>query len=374
MRLDVRTIESADAQELYICATPEAEHDSPNEAKQMFAAVNDLVRSHGARVCRERVFVPDGRLKSFRSARHAAYPNTEPAIAADWLLAGGNGPLGGIQVHAVKGPNEWTPLRSDAGILGWTFKQNGRTWAVTGGLCVPEHLDGPAQAKAVFEAGEALIAQAGMDLGSVARTWIFFDDILQWYGPFNETRNRIFIRRGLLRPGQVDSEVPASTGIGVTPVCAARCSLEMFAVTGPDAGVKRYPAAGKQRPAYAYGSAFARASEARTPATRTVFVSGTAAIDEDGRTCYLNDAKGQIRMTMDCIMAVLRDTHNSSPDVVQAMAYCKTAEVAKAFRNTWAKEVPWPWVICIGDVCRDDLLFEAEVTACDKAKPLTMHA
>jgi len=28
----------------------------------------------------------------------------------------------------------------------------------------------------------------------------------------------------------------------------------------------------------------------------------------------------------------------------------------------------WPWLTVIGDVCRDNLLFEAEVTACEPAK------
>jgi enamine deaminase RidA (YjgF/YER057c/UK114 family) len=177
----------------------------------------------------------------------------------------------------------------------------------------------------------------------------------------------LFIDRGLLRRGQKASEaqVPASTGMGVAPAGGGRVALELFAVSGPKGSVKRYAASGKQRSAYEYGSAFARASEAQTPAGRTVFVSGTAAIDEAGATCFVDDAKGQIRMTIDNLLAVLRDTRCAPRHVVQAIAYCKTKEIAEYFQHEWIPEVPWPWVVVIGDVCRPDLLFEAELTACE---------
>jgi enamine deaminase RidA (YjgF/YER057c/UK114 family) len=134
---------------------------------------------------------------------------------------------------------------------------------------------------------------------------------------------------------------------------------------GGDTGwVKRFAAMGRQRCAYEYGSAFARAAETRTPAGRTVFISGTAAIDQEGHTCHLNDPAGQIRMTIHNILAVLRDAGCSGQHVVEAMAYCKTPEVAEVFNKNWRSEIHWPWMTVIGDVCRPDLLFEAEVTAC----------
>lgn len=373
MQLDVRKIETGQALELYVTATPEPGQDPQAEVKSMFAAVSDVVRSHGARVCRERVFVPDGCLRPFHSARHAAYPAQDPPVATDWLMAGGSGPVGGIQVHAVKGPTEWKPLRSDAGILGWSFRQNGTRWAVTGGLCVPDAGDGPHQAKAVFEAGEALLSQVGMNLHSVARTWIFMDDILSWYGPFNEARNRLFIKRGMLQRGSDASKVPASTGMGVTPVCPARCSIEMFAVDGSPDVIKRYTVVGKQRCAFEYGSAFARASAAPTPAGRAVFISGTASIDESGATVHINDHRCQIRFTIQQIISILKETKTDPRSVVQAIAYCKTPEIAESFRRDWLKEVAWPWVIVIGDVCRNDLLFEAEVTACEAPRGGAMN-
>jgi enamine deaminase RidA (YjgF/YER057c/UK114 family) len=346
----------------------------------MFETVAEVVRSHGARACRERVFVPQGRLRTFHKARRGVYPQGE-VPASDWLMAGHCGAVGGVQVHAIRGAHDWRPLRGyEGGVQGWTFATGLHRWAVTSGLCVPAIKQAPDQAKVAFEAAEALLKQVGMDLTCVARTWLFLDDILSWYGDLNRVRNNLFISRGMLkrnRPnvatgtggggGGDSSRVPASTGMGVTPVLPARLSLECFAVAGDDDCVKRLSAAGKQRSAYEYGSAFARASVATTPAGRTIFVSGTAAIDEFGDTCFVGDSDGQIRMTLENVLAVLKDAHFSATSVVQAIAYCKTPAVAAAFEHKWMKELDWPWVTVIGDVCRDDLLFEVEATACEAA-------
>jgi len=157
--------------------------------------------------------------------------------------------------------------------------------------------------------------------------------------------------------------MPASTGIGVSPA-GARVAVDLFAAWGKEDAMARFHAAGNQRSAYDYGSAFARASRVKMPGGQTVFCSGTAAIDAQGKTCHLNDADGQIRMTLDNVNAVLHDMQCSSDDVVQSMAYCATPQVEAHFRDNFAGQLPWPCLCMIGDVCRQDLLFEVEVTAC----------
>jgi enamine deaminase RidA (YjgF/YER057c/UK114 family) len=378
MRLHVRQSRSEHALELYITATPDADHTPGDEAGELFAAVDQAVRSHGARVCRERVFAPAGQQVALERARAGAYSELDALTPPDWLLTGTDrGAAGGVQVHAVAGPVAWRPLHDGQRPMGWTFEQGDRRWAITGGLTAAEAGDGPAQTRAAFDRAAALLAQAGMDLRDVARTWIYMDDILDWYGPFNRERNRLFVQHGLLARGDPSGGangrntwlVPASTGMGVRPARGERIALEVFAVrqTGPARApecIVRHAADGRQRSAFEYGSAFARSATADTPAGRTVFVSGTAAIDEQGRTCFVGDAAGQMGMTFRCVMAVLRDRGCTAADVVQAIAYCKTPAIAADFHRTWGAEVPWPWVTVVGDVCRNDLLFEVEVTAC----------
>lgn len=362
MKLDVRRIESGRATELYIAATPDEGQTLGEQASEIFEAIEDVVKQEGARICRERIFSRECEQKILEEARRVAYSRNDALAAPDWLLAGAERGAGGVQVHAIKGGTNWKPLQNGTGVLGWMFDMDDHRWAVTSGLSSPVGND-TEQTLAVFEKGSSLLAQAGMDMSHIARTWIYMEDILDWYGPFNTARTNLFIERGLLAKGGKKWLVPASTGMGVRPGRGGRIALEIFAVKGDGICIDRHAAAGKQRSAFEYGSAFARSSMACSPAGKTCFISGTAAIDEAGNTCFLGDAAGQINMTMDCVSAVLRDHECGAKDVVQAIAYCKTPAVAEVFRKQWEKKLDWPWVVVIGDVCRDDLLFELEATA-----------
>jgi len=366
MHLNVRTVNGRDAQELYICAAPDSASDWSIAAQEMFASVEEVARQHDARICRRRVFVPEGQLTSFPAASCDMQSADAPPVPTDWLSAGAAPIAGGIQAHALRGKFEWKPLCYGGRTLGWSVARNGCRWAVTGDVHVTPAAEGPEQAKQAFEIAEALLEQAGMDLSDVARTWIFLRDILSWYPKFNDARTRLFVERGLMRRVQPAGalQVPASTGMGVKPASSADIALELFAAAGPEGTVRRFSAAGRQRSACEYGSSFARAAEAHTPAGRTVFVSGTAAIDANGASCCMGDIRGQIAMTIQNILAVLRDLHCSPRDVVEAIAYCKNMDVVNQFRQGWMREMDWPWLAVIGDICRPELLFEVEVTAC----------
>lgn len=368
MRLDVRSIETGGAGEFYLnaVALERADLASP---RRVFSAIADDVRNRGARIARERIFVPEGQLDAFKVARRNAYGEIADEMPVDWLHAGAFDGAGGVQVHAIRGIDGWAPLKAATHNVGWTFAHEGVRWAMTGAVTMPsiEAMDAPAEAHGVFEMSGSILRQAKMELTQLARTWIYMRNILAWYGEFNGVRNKLFTAAGMLRPGDA-SLVPASTGMGVAPIEQKRIAIELLAVThgGKDC-IRRFPAAGKQRCAFEYGSAFARAAECPTPAGQTLFVSGTAAIDLDGKTMHVGDAEAQTRTTLINTAAVMTNANYEMNSAVQAMAYCKTPAIAALFQENFAAEYPWPWVIVIGDVCRDDLLFEAEVTAC-KAK------
>jgi enamine deaminase RidA (YjgF/YER057c/UK114 family) len=353
MPVVTRQVRSGQASETYHTCTGA-------QPRQLFQEAFQAAADTG-RICRERIFVPAGQLAAWQQARAETYGPAADHIATTWLHAGDSPFAGGVQLHCISGVNDWTELCSDGQFAGWSFAQGDTRWAITKAITCTGAGDAPTQARAAFLAGEQILAQAGMGLHQVARTWIFMHDILAWYGELNHQRNQLFIERQLLRCGAdaAASEVPASTGIGIGPIGSAKVSIEFFATSSP--GLTRLAAAGKQRAAYEYGSAFARAATLPTPGGKTLFISGTAAIDPEGRTCHLGDASGQINMTMANIIAVAKQCGFPADSVVQAIAYCKTPAIAQEFAARQARW-PWPWLIAVGDVCRDDLLFEAEIT------------
>jgi enamine deaminase RidA (YjgF/YER057c/UK114 family) len=213
----------------------------------------------------------------------------------------------------------------------------------------------------MFDQAHSILQSQGASFLKVPRTWLWLGDITAWYDRFNRARNAFFTDCGILG-ATVRPPMPASTGIGLAPSGGAACALDLTAVLKPAQAIEYFQAGGKQRSAFEYGSAFSRASRAVTPAGRTVFVSGTASIDQNGQTVHVGDAAGQIERTIENILAILADMDCRPEDVVQALAYCKNVEVEALF-ETVKGTLDWPWITMLADVCRPELLFEIEVTA-----------
>jgi len=214
---------------------------------------------------------------------------------------------------------------------------------------------------------EKAVHLAGGDLFNVARTWMWLANLLEWYDDFNAVRNELFRQRGLLAK-DAKHQLPASTGISVAPAGGAHCAMDMVASIG-NGILSRFLTGGDQSSAFDYGSAFSRALEAKTPAGTAVYVSGTAAIDADGRTEHVGNSAAQIADTIKHARAALAEGGCGDDDVVQSMMYCKTPETEQVFRDAFG-DLSWPQVIAVCDICRHDLLFEAEVTACAGARKL----
>ena len=361
--LDIRQLQSSSATEFYLTATsgPGAIR---RQADVMYARIARAVHVAGAAIVEERLFASADALPGCLAARALAYGPLEDGVAPTLLAPQSqDARIFGAQVHAIRGIGEPVVLTHDRTPWARAFQYDGYRYLTASGLRNAQLGGGPAQTRWAFEAAEDLLTQAGGKVADIARTWIWMDDILAWYPGLNQARTAFFTERCLM---DVPGRMPASTGIGVSPA-GARLALDLFAAWGKDDAVTRFHAAGNQRSAYEYGSAFARASRARTPCGVTVFCSGTAAIDARGRSCFPSDPAGQIDMTIQNVLAVLRDMGCSPEDVVQAMAYCATPQTEAAFLATHARRLPWPWLTMPGDVCRADLLFEVEVTACPRS-------
>jgi len=220
----------------------------------------------------------------------------------------------------------------------------------------------PEQARETFELLQAALAEAGMAMNHLVRTWFFLDDILAWYDDFNRVRNDFFARSEL-RPGSV----PASTGVRGRNSAGAAVALAAWAVQplDPAADTVLIVPSPKQCPAPAYGSAFSRAVEIGSAVARRVLVSGTASIEPGGRTAHVGDARAQVELTMDVVEAILISRGMSFEDVTRATAYYRLAADAPLFAD-WLerhelRHLPVVHACC--DICRDDLLFEIEVDA-----------
>lgn len=380
--IQLRRIDSPQATELFITAAPAHDGWSAAEAERLFSVIASILRQNAARLWMERVFVPAELFETTQTLRAAAYGDLADGVEPSWLISGGPG-LGGVQVHALANlersaritPCLATELsmapasrRCEPGgapsrlPIGRTLDLNGIRWIAASGLGSPA-ANAESETRAAFIQAHHLLAAAGADFRSVGRTWFFLDDILSWYPAFNTVRNELFREHGLIAHAARPDYLPASTGIGVRPARGRRVELDLIAAAGPEARIICHQAAGRQRSAFAYGSAFSRATQMPTPAGRTLYVSGTAAIDAEGFSRRPGDAPGQIAMTLENVLAVVSEAGFTAADITQAIAYCATPAVAAEFTANHLAQPGWPWITVIGDVCRPELLFEAEVTA-----------
>lgn len=123
--------------------------------------------------------------------------------------------------------------------------------------------------------------------------------------------------------------------------------------------------------AYDYGSAFSRGLRIDLERYSILFISGTAAVDEQGDTVYAGDMRAQCWRTYRNITALLESEGASWKDVVKLTCYLRDIErdyadfnrVRTAFFE-WLGLDPLPASVGIqARLCRDDLLIEIEGVA-----------
>ena len=341
-------------------------------AENICAAVASVLDSYGMRILNERVF---GALDFYQSYMRIRNKHRHFVQGPFSYIQGppihGNG-LNGIQIHAVKPVSDENPRilydgKRPCGSL-WTRKDATYVY-VTGihGLQNRNRSRGD-QAASMFEAMKRLLASQSTDFSNVVRTWIYLDDILEWYDAFNAARTDKFKLFGLI-PGSAEGSngnpayLPASTGIGGRNPSGAFCCGDALAISGP-IQVSVLPDM-LQPSAYSYGSAFSRGICIEEKEYRQVFISGTAAIDAAGRSLYPRDAAAQIRKTLEVIEALLGEKGAKFEDIRSATVYIKRAEDWSVYEKLAGRLglTNLPAVFVIADICRDELLFEMDALA-----------
>jgi len=355
--LETTILEVGDVREIHLTARPR-----PKEAAgETVSRLMDEVRAHRASVVRQEIF---GSLDLHDEVRRAAGVGGEDGAWPIMHVEGagcGEAPLAGMHVLAVAGvPVETIRLGSQP--VGRAYADPWSRHVVLGNI-VPEETDRPPafQARRMFERLEAALRAAGLDMGHVARTWLFLDDILSWYGAFNAVRTEFFQERFVF-----ERMVPASTGISGRNPAGAALMAAAWAVE-PRHGACRLTelSSPHQCAATRYGSSFSRAVEHAVPGARRLWVSGTASIAPDGRSVRPGDMAGQIDLTMEVIEAILQSRGMGFEDASRVTAYFKDGSQTSPFR-AWLDRRGldgWPLVCTRADVCRDELLFEVELDA-----------
>lgn len=362
--------------------------DAAGEAKRIYGELAVALSTSGLEIVQERVFGSLSLETAVRTARrevfeaHALYDDNEVTSGLTYLQGKptwGDG-LAGVIVHAIAGSEARTVFDGD--------EPCGRTWQ-SGGVrfMVLQNIQGlgspsgdssrGGQVRRAIERADRILKENGLRYCDTLRTWFYISRILDWYGEFNQSRNEVYSRFGMLPcMGGARCGLPASTGIRADFSSGAACSLDLVAATGCDRDKASHPARKShdvcecvrnplQPEAISYGSAFSRCTIANMGSSRLIEVSGTASIDEKGQSVYLGDIRGQVRCTLEKLTSLLQQAHASLSDIRAATLFLKHGRDEEAVRDVLAEfrlsNIPAIWVEA--DVCRDDLLFEIDAEA-----------
>jgi enamine deaminase RidA (YjgF/YER057c/UK114 family) len=227
-----------------------------------------------------------------------------------------------------------------------------------GGLCGPGD-DAYEQTLGMFGLAEDLLRRAGMEFRDVVRTWIHMRDIDRDYGALNRARRAFFAARGI-------EAAPASTGIGGGPVSGAHdLCLGVYAVKAGRPIVRTVMTSHTLNEASEYGADFVRGMRVAETNKVALHVSGTASIDEHGRTVHCGDLEAQADRMLVNIAALLEGQGARFADVVHAITYLRHPADAERIRDRLRKAgfAGFPHALVAAPICRPDLLCETEVLA-----------
>lgn len=219
--------------------------------------------------------------------------------------------------------------------------------------------DAYAQTLSMFGVAEDLLQQAGMEFRDVVRTWIHLREMERDYAAFNRARRAFFEARGI-------APAPASTGIGGGPVPEGHdLCLGVHAVRTAGPTERTVMTASTLNEAAQYGADFARGTRIVEDNKIALHVSGTASIDEAGRTAHPGDFEAQAERMLVNVAALLEGQGATFADVVSAVTYLKHPADAGRLREKLREAgfEGFPNVLVAAQICRPELLCETEALA-----------
>ena len=117
--------------------------------------------------------------------------------------------------------------------------------------------------------------------------------------------------------------------------------------------------------AWTYGADFSRGLKVVGTNAIILFISGTASVDEKGRTVHAGDFEAQVERMILNISTLLAQQNATFGDVVSAITYLKHPDNASLLAKVFTKRKigNFPNALVHARVCRPDLLCEMEAIA-----------
>ncbi|MBI4602511.1 MAG: hypothetical protein HY721_11180 [Planctomycetes bacterium] len=215
------------------------------------------------------------------------------------------------------------------------------------------------EAYSMFVAAEGLLRQEALDFRSVARTWIYLRHMEQDYAELNRARRTFFQHAGVAPP-------PASTGIQGAPFAVEhRFAMSFYAIHSPLGVPRERMTTPTLNEAPSYGADFSRGTRVVEANRAVLIVSGTASVDEEGRSAHVGDFGAQAERMLLNIRTLLEGQRATPADVVSGITYLKRPADAPRMRRILARRgfTGFPNALVQASVCRPELLCEMEVVA-----------
>jgi enamine deaminase RidA (YjgF/YER057c/UK114 family) len=371
------TLTQAGHGQAFLVASPRWGADAALASQAAYNEIGRVLQDQGLAIVHERLFGSLTARAGVLAARAAALSAARISPESPITYIQGHPPWGqglaGVVIQAVAGIDPanavWT-IREQGKPVGRGWRRGDATFLVLQNLrgLAPngKGANAPhAQARRMIQRAAHLLEAQGSSYRDVVRTWFYLSNILAWYPEFNQARSAVYRELGLLPTnGGRSRQLPASTGIGGELLPDAAGALDLLAVVGPPESrpLVRQLSSPAQPEALTYGSAFSRGALIHEPDVNLIQVSGTAAIDAQGRSLYLGDVRTQIDCTFDKIAALIGQEGARLQDIAAACVFIKRPEDALVYQERAAARglENLPAVIMVADVCREELFFEID--------------
>jgi len=237
-----------DIHNTYLCITAlvtDPNADPIHIAETIYDRVTKILAKAEAQIIHERIFGNIEIYKNLLEVRNQKVRrsfNEDPGLVTyiEGESCYGN-PLAGIQLRAFHPSQDEEMVK----IIREGNIPRGRMWSRNGAKFLQfQNLHGGdlsnggnrrKQAETMFRKAENLLKSEGASFRDVVRTWIYVEDILDWYNEFNSARNTSYTDFGLLHNGDLahaeEIFLPASTGIAGKNPEGVSTIMDLLAVT-----------------------------------------------------------------------------------------------------------------------------------------------